>query len=251
MHERWREEKRNETAKSSQKGPTTAAPSDPKDARVRNRIIRLLAVTMLLVLGLTTAGASAEGELVASDRAFYLRGEGCGATAVLYLSYRNGADGYDGCGSVGGVPFQELIHQVDGPRPKTFSTRGEKDGVPVTLDGTRDITGQIRGESWFSGLLPVPGVGQVVVDVTVYGIDSANKVVTLGSATEEAINTGHEGVQVPFTIDIDDALSGVELKSLSIDLELHGANYNSGNIGLEGDSNFNLPILLPAPTPTA
>ena len=220
---------------------------------MRNRLVRLLAVSVLLVLGLTTAGASAEGELVAGDRAFYLRGEGCGADTTLYLSARKGADGYDGCGFYG-LPLQEVIHQVDGPTPDTFSTRNDKDGVPVTLDGARDIEGTIRGESWLTGLDPIPtapGAGQVVADVTIYGIDSDNKVVTLGSASEEAINTGSEGVQVPFTIDVDDALTGVTLKSLSIDLELHGVNINSGNMGLEGDSNFNLPILVPAPEPTA
>ena len=214
---------------------------------MRTRTLRLLAFTALLVFGLTTTGAFAEGEFVASDRTFFLRGEGCGATQEFYLSVKSGADGYDGCGAVGGVPFQEAFHQLDGPAPDTFSSR---DGVPVTLDAARDITGEIRGESWFGSLVPVPGVGQVVVDVTVHGIDSANKTVVIGSVTEDAINDGKGGVQVPFTIDVPDAANQVELKSLSIDVEVRGANYNSGNLGLEGDSKFNLPILLPAPTTT-
>lgn len=212
---------------------------------MRTRTLRLLACTALLVFGLTTTGALAEGELVASDRTFFLRGEGCGATEEFYLSAKSGTDGYDGCGAVGGVPFQEVIHQVDGASPDTFSSR---DGVPVTLDAARDITGEIRGESWFGSLVPVPGVGQVVVDVTVHGIDSANKTVMIGSASEAVINDGKAGVQVPFTIDIPDGQNQVELKSLSIDVEVHGVNYNSGNLGLEGDSKFLLPILVPAPT---
>jgi hypothetical protein len=213
---------------------------------VRTRTLRLLASIAALVIGLTATGAFAEGELVAGDRAFYLRGEGCGAEEQLYLSTKQGPDGYDGCGTVGGLPINEVNHQRGVQAPKTFTS---KDGVPATLDATRDITGEIRAESWIASLTEaVGGVGQVAVEVTIHGIDSAGQAVAIGSASESAMVTNEAGTQLPFTIDIPDELNELVLSKLTIDVAIHGANFNQNNLGLEGDSHFTLPILVPAPT---
>lgn len=206
---------------------------------------QVVAATLLMALALSVSGALAEGEFEASERQFFLRGEGCGATEALYLSTTTGPDGYDGCGGIGGVPFNEIFHQSGQADPaKTFASIN---GMPAIVDASRDITGQIRGETWTG---TPGGVGQVVVDVNIYGINTANKMVALGSASEETIATPQNtGVNVEFTIDVPDAAEGVELKDLVIEAAVRGVNLNNSNLGLEGDSHFTLPILLPVETP--
>ena len=46
--------------------------------------------------------------------------------------------------------------------------------------------------------------------------------------------------------DVPAELNGVELSELTFDVQVRGANWNSGNIGLEGDSRFTVPTLVPS-----
>ena len=117
--------------------------------------------------------------------------------------------------------------------------------MPLILDASKDVAGVVRAESWF-GATP-PGVGQVIADVSLSGINSANQFVALGATTVEVLNTGAEGVELAFSFDLPDLVEGMQLKGLTFDVEIHGVNWNSGNLGLEGDSRFTLPILVPAP----
>jgi hypothetical protein len=204
---------------------------------VRNRIARLAATVAIVVLSATPAVAeTAPG----GERTFFLRGEGCDTTTDLYLSVSNGSDGYDGCGASFGLPLNEVNHQVYGTPADRFTTR---DGVPVTLDATRDVAGELRAEAWFDE--DAPGLGQIVVDIMVHGITTTNAGVQLGSTTEEAMNTGVYGVKIPFTLDIPAGLNRLTLKSLSIDVRVRGVNFNSSNLGLDAESKFTLPIVLP------
>ncbi|MGH2709730.1 MAG: hypothetical protein ACRDH9_00795 [Actinomycetota bacterium] len=171
----------------------------------------------------------------ATDRTFYLRGEGCGATEEFWLSVESGTDGYDGCGIIGGLPLNEAIGSAS-----AFESR---DGVPLLLDASKNVTGQIRAESWFGD--GTPGVGLVSVDVTLTGRKTTNQSVTIGTDTLEGTNTGADGVNIPFTFDIPANLDLVALKAVTIDVLVRGANYNSSNLGLSGDSHFTLPIFDP------
>lgn len=181
------------------------------------------------------SGIATFGEPVAEDRTFYLRGTGCGATEDFWLSTLSGTDEYDGCGIIGGLPAQEFFME-----PSIFPSR---DGLPVLLDASKDVTGTIRAESWFGD--GIPGVGQVTVEVSLSGTKSNNQGVTIGQDTLEAVNTGADGVQLPFTFDIAANLDKAPLKDLTFSVLIHGANYNSGNLGLSGDSKFTLPIFDP------
>jgi hypothetical protein len=172
---------------------------------------------------------------VAADRTFYLRGSGCGATEVFWLSVESGSDEYDGCGIIGGLPAQEVFQEA--------SSFPSQDGLPVLLDASKNVTGQIRAESWFGA--GIPGAGQVKVDVDLFGTKTTNQSVAIGSAAVEALNSGTDGVNVSFNIDIPANLDRVALKALTFQVLIHGANYNSGNLGLEGDSRFTLPIFDP------
>ena len=181
------------------------------------------------------SGLASFGEPIAGERTFYLRGEGCGATEEFWLSVEQGTDGYDGCGIIGGLPLNEAAGSAAG-----FESR---DGVPLLLDASKNVTGQIRAESWTGD--GTPGVGLISIDVTLSGTKTTNQGVAIGADTLESTNTGADGVNVPFTFDIPDNLDKVALKALTIEVLVRGANYNSSNLGLSGDSKFTVPMYDP------
>jgi hypothetical protein len=184
---------------------------------------------------ISVSGTSSFDVAPAEDRVMYLRGTGCGATAVLWISTETADDEYDGCGSQAGLPTREVLGGT-----LSFTSR---DGVPVLLDASKNLTGQVRGESWVGP--GTPGVGQVKADVSITGVKSNNQSVAIGSGTFETLNTGTDGVNIPFTFDIAANLDRVYIKSLTVDVLIHGVNWNSGNLGLSGDSKFTLPIFDP------
>jgi hypothetical protein len=171
-----------------------------------------------------------------SNRQFYLRGTGCGATADLWLSTESGEDEYDGCGSQAGLPTREVLGG-------TLNFASAHDGVPLLLDASKNVTGQVRGESWVGD--GIPGVGQVKADVDLYGVKAEGQTVTIGSGTYAALNTGTDGVIIQYNFDIPANLDRVYLTDLRMDVLIHGVNWNSGNLGLSGDSHFTLPIFDP------
>lgn len=178
-------------------------------------------------------GTSVFAAPIATDKLFYLRGNGCGATEDLYLSASKGADEYDGCGIIGGLP-------AAGPLADT-KVLDARDGANVVLDASKAVTGQVRAETWIGD--PSVGVGQVTVDVSLFGISTDDEFVSIGSATATGTNTGAGGVNVPFSIAVDPSVAGTALKGLTMELTLSGVGYNTTNIGMEGDSFFRLPIL--------
>lgn len=206
---------------------------------MRARAFSLLSGLILLLVAFGSTSAFG-ADLVPADRTFYLRGTGCGATEEFWLSTESGPDEYDGCGIIGGLPAAEVFRLLEAPLTKSFTAR---DGVPAALDASKNVTGTIRAESWFGN--SVPGAGQVVVEVALRGTKAQGLPVDIGSDSVDALNTGSGGIQVDFILDVPDALQGVELTELTLDVEIHGANWNSGNLGLEGDSKFTLPVLEP------
>lgn len=178
------------------------------------------------------SGTATFGEPVAADRSFFLRGEGCGATEEFWLSTESGTDGYDGCGIIGGLPLNEAIGSA-----ADFEAR---DGVPFQLDASKNVTGQIRAESWTGD--GTPGVGLVEIDVTLNAQKANNQNVSLGTTTLSGTNTGTDGINLPFNFDIADTLDHTAIKGLTISVLVRGANYNSSNLGLSGDSKFTVPV---------
>ena len=185
---------------------------------------------------MAVTGTSTFDTPIAAQETFYLRGSGCGATESFWLSTTTGTDEYDGCGTIGGLPFNEVLYRTGGA-PMTFSAQ---DGVPVLVDASRDVTGTVRAESWTG--TGTPGVGQVVVDVSLTGSTDAGDGYVLGSGTFEAVNDAKDGIQFPFTFNLADELQGVRLSDVTISVEVHGANWNSSNLGLGGGSKFTLPM---------
>jgi hypothetical protein len=182
---------------------------------------------------LAVTGTAAFDPAVAATKTFFLRGTGCGAETDLWLSSSKGTDDYDGCGTIGGLPLNEALGG-----PESLSAR---DGLPVTLDGSKPIAGVIRAESWTGD--GTPGFGQVAVDVAIFGTTADDEFLTLGEGTVTAMNTGADGVAVPFSFPVPAEAAGKTLTGLTLDVLVRGANFNSSNLGMSGDSKFDLPIL--------
>lgn len=122
----------------------------------------------------------------------------------------------------------------------SFSTRGEE---TIRLDALADIEGVIA-------LGPAVGVthGVAVVDATVRitGITSDGSE-TLGTHTEELVvtpaSTAADDVPIEFTMDVDDALDGIELDFVTISVSLDGPQVMPWDFNLNGESWFDVPAL--------
>ncbi|MFP5219181.1 MAG: hypothetical protein ACLGIG_05510 [Actinomycetes bacterium] len=213
----------------------------------RARTARLLTVA-LAATGLFAA-SQALAVPVEDETRFFLRANGCGTTAEAgRLSVESGApeqDTTDGCGVIGGLPLDEAIYQLDGAATmEDFST---VDGVPLTLDAARDVSGVIATQSW-TGV--VGGVGEVVVELEMYAttvdpVTNKMKSVVLGSGSfsTQALPTATV-YEVPFTFDVADALQGVELRSIVLSVGVHGANWNASAAKYNGSSFVDVPTLV-------
>lgn len=198
----------------------------------------LITPVLLSAVLLTLA---AGGAPVEDQEQFFLRGEGCGATEDPYLSTMSGDDGLDGCGGIGGLPFNEIFNAAGVDVSTDFTTR---DGVPVVVDATRNLTGQVQAEQWVGNTV---SAGQVVVEVEISGLQEGSSVrVTLGTFTDEAIVTplDGDGIVFEFDLDIPDNVSTTPFRQLTVNVVVRGVNQNNSNLGLSGDSYIDLPILV-------
>lgn len=205
----------------------------------------------LAAAGLATAlfASTALAATEQSETQFFLRSNGCGATQEAgRLSVVSGApdqDTSDGCGVIGGLPLEEVFFQVDGAPlfEYSFST---VDGMPLTVDAARDLTGTISTQSW-TGV--VGGAGEVVVEVLVLashlGADGKKTSVTMGEGTFRAVVLPNDPVtEIPISFDVPDALQGVELTAISLTYGVHGANVNGGAQSYNGTSVVTVPTLV-------
>ncbi|MFP5371389.1 MAG: hypothetical protein ACLGI3_11670, partial [Actinomycetes bacterium] len=164
------------------------------------------AVAAALAAGLLAA-TSASAAVEESETRLFLSAEGCGATQEPgTLSVEKNPDaGSDGCGSIGGLPFDEVFHQLDAASPMDFTTTSG-DGVPLTLDPDRDATGVFATRSWTGG---AGAVGEVTVDLVLNASyrDDTNRPrsLALGSGTFTVTGSPTSVVtSVPFTFDLPD-----------------------------------------------
>jgi hypothetical protein len=196
----------------------------------------------LLVAVASTGVASATDapKTSATSSTFYLRQEGCGTTAEAgRLEPKSSSDGATGCGTVGGLPADEALAQLGATAADgdTFATVGK--GLPIKLDGSRKITGQLAAESWFgSGA----GAGTVSFDVALAGVDAKGKGIDFGTTSVSgSITPGENVVMVPFTLTVPGNAVGTPIKSLSLSVFAHGANFGYSAKHLDGDAYIVLP----------
>jgi hypothetical protein len=167
---------------------------------------------------------------------FYLRRDGCGtASDNPHLSVTSGEDGGDGCGlvftvvGVGGDVDQGAF--VDYP---------SQDGMPLTLDTSRAVTGTIDLESL---AIQDQGIaaGLITVDVTMEALVNGNGVV-IGSDSESVLATPTAtNYPVAFTIQPNGALDKADLSGVDLRIHVHGPYAFSGFVGNSGKSFTTLP----------
>jgi hypothetical protein len=161
---------------------------------------------------------------------FYLRRDGCGTSNDNpHLSVASGIDGGDGCGLI----FNAVAGTGGDVDQNAFIDFPASDGMPLALDGTQAITGQVA--------LTGAQVGIADVDVTLEALVGGQPV-TIGKATGSAVldPTGAD-TPVPFTIAPNVSLDGSDVQALDLRVLVHGPNVYSGFISLSGNSFVHLP----------
>lgn len=179
----------------------------------------------------------------ATSKTLYLAQEGCGETAEAgRLEPKAQADSADGCGTIGGVPIDEVIYQADGPAYEDYTSTSRM--APFLIDANKPVKGQIAAASWVGEGV---GVGAVDVDVHLIGKTAAGRSVDFGEATGTAsVTPGTNVVFVPFTLKVPAAAAGQKFTKFVLSVAVHGANLGMSAKKLQGDSYLVIPAK-PAP----
>lgn len=201
-----------------------------------SRTPRLALCLALAITAATGVAAQAEKAPRTSDKSatFFLRQEGCGSTSQPgRLEPKAGGDGATGCGTIGGLPFDEIAGS-----PEPFTSSGK--GLPINLDTSRPVTGQLAAGSWVGN--GAGGIGEVVFDVALVGTTAAGAEVDFGSTTVSgAAAPGEDVVLVPFELKSPGVKGSTVLKSLVLEVTQRGANLGMSAKQLDGDSYVVLP----------
>lgn len=201
-----------------------------------SRAPRLALCLALSVTAATGLAAHAEKAPKTSDKSatFFLRQEGCGTEqAPGRLEPKAGGDSATGCGTIGGLPFNELLGSAE-----PFTTSGK--GLPINLDPSRKVVGQLAAGSWIGN--GAGGAGEVAFDVALVGTNAAGEKLDFGSTTVTGTALpGEDVVLVPFELAVPATASKAALKSLTLEVLQRGMNLGMSAQQLDGDSYVVLP----------
>jgi hypothetical protein len=184
------------------------------------------------------AGTDTFATPTAATTRFYLRRDGCGtANDNPHLSVTSGTDAGDGCGLVltsfvgaGGTVDQGA--SVDYP---------SSDGMPLTLDAGRSVTGTVDLESFGITDPVAAGTGMLTVTVDLEALYQGNGT-QVGSDSETVLVTpNQQDYPVPFTIQPNGALDRDDLSGLDLRVHVEGPYAFSGFIGNSGKSWLDVP----------
>ncbi len=178
--------------------------------------------------GVTFAAANPTTKL------FYVRRDGCGTSGDNpHLSVSTGTDAGSGCGS--------LINGVLGvggdADAGAFVDYPALDGMPLSLDATRQITGTIDVQ----GLVGPAQAGVMEADVSLEALIDGSGV-AVGSDTELVVldPTASDNL-INFTITPDATLDKKDLSGIDLRVHLHGPYTFSGFVATNGASFVNIP----------
>src|SRR4051794_4180819 len=185
---------------------------------------------------LAVAGTVSFAPATAGGTTFYLRRDGCGtASDNPHLSVSSGIDAGDGCGLI--LTVVGAGGDVD---QGAFVDYPSQDGMPLTLDASRTVTGTIDLRSI---ALQDQGIaaGLITVDVTMEGLANGNGV-PIGSDSESVLATPTAtDYPVAFTIHPNGALDKADLSGVDLRIHIHGPYAFSGFVGNSGSSFVTLP----------
>ena len=199
------------------------------------RPVLAVALAAGFLLG-TVAHAAEAPKTTATSASFFLAQEGCGATAEPgRLVPKATTSSATGCGTIGGLPLDEAISYVEDAY-EPYTTTGK--GLPVKLDASKKITGQLAASSWVGA---GAGAGQVAFDITLTGVDITGKTIDFGATTATgSITPGEEVAVAPFELTIPGAATK-PMKSLTLEVFQRGMNVGFSAKQLDGESYLVLP----------
>lgn len=216
---------------------------------VPTRALVAVAAAAALAGGALPSFAADAPKTSATSSSFFLVQDGCGAdTGPGRLEIKKLESDSPGCGTIGGVPFDEAFAQLGDPIVDSFDTVGK--GLPIVLDATKKVTGQVSAEGWYEGLVPVGGVGTVEADISVVASTLSGASVDFGTTTVSAMGApGQSVVSLPFTLTAPATANGQKIKSISMSVSLHGANIGYSAYKFGGDSFLVIPTKVVKPAP--
>jgi hypothetical protein len=170
---------------------------------------------------------------------YFMHRDACGTDAdVTSLSVEDGEDGGNACGSPFAGAGNEFFIQIgDVPLSDIWAAT---DGIPFTLDASKDITGQITVSS-FKGDPANPaslGAGEATLEVVLTGT-SGGEVKTIGTgSTTYTVTPDQTAYTSDFTITPDAALDKVLFESLELTTTLRGPAVLHAFYELEDPASF-------------
>jgi hypothetical protein len=209
-------------------GPSTTITSPSAGQKVSLRRNAYLAV----------AGSAGFATPAAQSTRFYLRRDGCGTSNDNpHLSVASGTDGGDGCGLVL-TSFVGAGGTVDQGASVDYPTT---DGMPLTLDAGRTVTGTIDLESFGITDPAAAGTGLLTVTVDLEALYQGSGV-QIGSDSETVLVTPNQtDYPVPFTVQANGALDRADLSGIDLRVHVEGPFVFSGFIGNSGKSWVDVP----------
>lgn len=207
------------------------------------------AITLFLVLGLIAGAMAAPAvagkkkkkkpALVQVDQQMFLRGDACDAEARA-LSLEDAADA-ECIYTRAGIVYDAIPETAPAPvGADPWQTWPAIDGVPLTLDATKPITGEIYVQGLFPLVGDYPGIsaGQVRVTVKLIG-EKDGEEVEIGEFVDEFTATpGAEAHASMVEITPDAALDKAQFTSLTLRTRIGGASVGHGVYKLDNPSSF-------------
>lgn len=207
----------------------------------------LLAVTVAVTGAGLAHGASAATAPKSSPTSttLFLRQDGCGTTqGAGRLETTAGGDSSNGCGTIGGLPIEEVFYQAGAGTSTAFTSVAK--GFPLVLDAARPITGQVTSRAWVGR--GTGGVGNCAWDISLIGSTTAGKTIDFGSTKVTTAAAPTQGYcQNSWSLAVPAAANGVAISRLTLSLDSHGANIGMSAQGLNGDSYLVLPTKVVKP----
>jgi hypothetical protein len=169
---------------------------------------------------------------VASTKTFYAHRDGCAdSNDPKYLSVTAGAGETEGCQYV----LPPAAVDAAGGAEETFPTQ---DGVPVTLDASRNLHVRIQADGSTS-----LGVGLADLSYQLNATKTNGQSVQLGSGTKQYPVTPLSADYVSdFNIDLPDSVHNVSFRDLTLVVKIVGAQAQHGGLDYNGQTFIEVPI---------
>ncbi|HEX2240275.1 MAG TPA: hypothetical protein VHJ82_03935 [Actinomycetota bacterium] len=205
---------------------------------MRKVLIGLVALS--LVVATAPANAKKKTKLVPADVTYYNVGSGdaCGSLTLTQ------SEGDGGCGN----PFYGILEPAD-PGGGVPMQHLAVDGLPLTLDTSKPITGSVTVQSYLLAGAPmdvdVVGVGQAVLTVVLTGTTGGEEV-TIGEFESAPYLVTPAEIEYVVEVEIapDEALNGKVFDSLTMSLKNIGNSLFHGVYPADGTTQLTFGALV-------